>query len=222
LWTPDGNWLTFGSSAGGAWNVFRQRADGPGEPERLLSSENNQIPYAWSPDGSVLAYTEVNSNSRSDIWLMSASEHQSRPFLNSVFNEGQPSFSPDGHWLAYVSDESGKSEVYVTSYPVIHERKLISVDGGEEPVWSRNSNALYYRNGQRWLVVTTSTRQAFDASQPRVLFEGNYLNVSGLSYDVTADGRRFVLIRGLETPPTREIHVVLNWFEELKRLTRRP
>ena len=55
-----------------------------------------------------------------------------------------------------------------------------------------------------------------------MLFEGNYLNVPGLSYDVTADGRRFVLICGLETPPTREIHVVLNWFEELKRLTHRP
>ena len=72
------------------------------------------------------------------------------------------------------------------------------------------------------MVVTTSTQPTFDASRPRLLFEGNYLNVSGLSYDVTADGRRFVLIRGLDAPPTREIHVVLNWFEELKRLTRTP
>ena len=111
---------------------------------------------------------------------------------------------------------------YVTSYPAGRDRTLISVDGGEEPVWSRSSNEFYYRNGQRWMAVTTSFRPTFDASRPRVLFEGNYLNVPGLSYDVTADGRRFVLIRGLETPPTREIHVVLNWFEELKRLTHRP
>ena len=222
LWTPDGNWVTFGASTGGAWNIFRQRADGSGEPERLLSSENNQIPYAWSSDGSVLAYTELNSTTRQDIWLLSASDRQAQPLFNSAANEGQPAFSPDGRWLAYVSDESGRSEVYVTSYPAGRDRTLISVDGGEEPVWSRSSNEFYYRNGQRWMAVTTSFRPTFDASRPRVLFEGNYLNVPGLSYDVTADGRRFVLIRGLETPPTREIHVVLNWFEELKRLTHRP
>jgi serine/threonine-protein kinase len=222
LWTPDGNWVTFGSSTGGAWNVFRQRADGSGEPERLLSSENDQIPYAWSSDGSVLVYTEVNLTTRQDIWLLSVSGRQAHPLLNSVANEGQPAISRDGRWLAYVSDESGRSEVYVTTYPPGRDRTLISVDGGEEPVWSRSSNELYYRNGQRWMAVTTSSRPTFDASRARVLFEGNYLNVPGLSYDVTGDGRRFVLIRGLETPPAREIHVVLNWFTELKRLTHRP
>ncbi len=218
LWTPNGDWVTFGSFAGDVWNVFWQRADGFGEPERLLSSGKNQIPYSWSPDGRVLAYTEVNPTTRSDIWLFSLSDRQAHSVLSSGFNEGQPAISPDGQWLAYVSDKSGKSEVYVTSYPAVRGSNLISVDGGEEPIWSRNSNELYYRNGQRWMVVNTSNRPAFDASRPRVLFEGNYLNVSGLSYDVTADGRRFVLIRGLDTPPTREIHVVLNWFEELKRL----
>jgi eukaryotic-like serine/threonine-protein kinase len=218
LWTPDGDWVSFGSSAGGPWNIFRQRADGSGELDQLVSSENDQIPYSWSPDGRVLAYTEVNPTTRSDIWLLSEADRQVKPILRSAFNEGQPAISPDGKWLAYVSDESGKSEVYVTSYPAIHGRNPISVDGGEEPIWSRNSNELYYRNGQRWMAVTTSTRQGFEASRPRVLFEGNYLNVSGLSYDVTADGQRFMLIRGLDAPAVREIHVVLNWFEDLKRL----
>jgi eukaryotic-like serine/threonine-protein kinase len=222
LWTPDGEWVTFGSFLSGAWNIFRQPADGSGEPSRLVSSANNQIPYSWSPDGRVLAYTEVNPTTRSDIWLFSESDRQPQPFLSGTFNEGQPAISPDGEWIAYVSDESGKSEVYVTSYPAVRGRSLISLEGGEEPIWSRNGKELFYRNGQRWMAVTTSTRPAFDASRPRLMFEGNYLNVSGLSYDVTPDGRRFVLIRGLETPPAREIHVVLNWFEELKRLTHRP
>jgi eukaryotic-like serine/threonine-protein kinase len=121
-----------------------------------------------------------------------------------------------------VSDESGKSEVYVTSYPDVRGRTLISFDGGEEPIWSRDGKELFYRNGQHWMSVTVSTGPTFDASRPRMIFEGNYLNVSGLSYDVTADGRRFILIRGLDALPAREIHVVLNWFEELKRLTNRP
>jgi Tol biopolymer transport system component len=222
LWTPDGEWITFSALADGVWNIFRQKADGSGEPSRLGSSTGNQIPYSWSPDGRVLAYTQVEPTTRSDIWLFGESEGTPRPLLKSAFNEGQPAISPDGTRLAYVSDESGKSDVYVTTYPAVGIRHLISIDGGEEPIWSRNGKELFYRNGQRWMVVTTSTQPTFDASRPRLLFEGNYLNVSGLSYDVTADGRRFVLIRGLDTPPAREIHVVLNWFEELKRLSNKP
>jgi hypothetical protein len=164
----------------------------------------------------------VTPATRSDIWLVSESDRAPKPLLSSGFNEGQPAISPDGKWLAYVSDESGKSEMYVTGYPAARGRSLISIDGGEEPIWSRNGKELFYRNGQRWMVVTTSTQPTFDAGRPRLLFEGNYLNVSGLSYDVTADGQRFVLIRGVEAPPVREIHVVLNWFEELKRLTSKP
>jgi Tol biopolymer transport system component len=219
LWTPDGEWITFAARVGGVWNVFQQKADGSGEPVPLVSSRENQIPYSWSADGQVLAYTQVSATTGSDVWLLSASDRSTRPLLASAFNESQPSISPDGKWLVYVSDESGKSEVYVTSYPAVGGRRLISIDGGEEPVWSRDGKELFFRNGQRWMVVTTVTQPTFDASRPRLLFEGNYLNVTGLSYDVTADGRRLVLIRGLDVSPTREIHVVLNWFEELKRLT---
>ncbi len=221
LWTPDGKWVLFSSSEGGAWNIFRQPADGSAQPSRLVSSANNQIPYAWSPDGRVLAYSEVDPTTRGDIWLFSESDRQPRPLLKSGSSETQPAISPDGAWLAYVSDESGKSEVYVTSHPEVRGRTLISFDGGEEPIWSRDGKELFYRNGQRWMSVTVSTRPTFDAGRPRMVFEGNYLNVSGISYDITADGRRFVLIRGLDAPPAREIHVVLNWFEELKRLTER-
>jgi dipeptidyl aminopeptidase/acylaminoacyl peptidase len=220
LWSADGQWVTFDSMVNGVWNIFRQPADGSGQPSRLVSSVHNQIPYSWSPDGRVLAYTEVNPSTRNDIWLFSESDRRARPLLNSGFSEGHPAISPDGKWIAYASDESGKSEVYVTSYPAVRSRALISFDGGEEPIWSRNGGELFYRNGQRWMAVTISTRPAFTASRPRMIFEGNYLNVSGYSYDVTADGRRFVLIRGLDTPPSREIHVVLNWFEELRRLAR--
>jgi Tol biopolymer transport system component len=224
LWTPDGKWVLFSSSEGGAWNIFRQPADGSAEPSRLVSSVNNQIAYSWSPDGRVLAYTEVDPTTRGDIWLLSESDRQPRPLLRTGASETQPAISPDGEWLAYASDESGKSEVYVTSYPAARGRTLISFDGGEaaEPTWSRDGKELFYRNGQRWMTVPISTRPAFDPGRPRLLFEGNYLNVSGLSYDVTADGRRFILIRGVDASPTREIHVVLNWFEELKRLSTRP
>jgi Tol biopolymer transport system component len=222
LWTPDGRWVLFSSSEGGAWNIFRQPADGSAQPSRLVSSTNNQIAYSWSPDGRVLAYTEVDPTTRGDIWLLSDSDRQPRPFIRSGASETQPVISPDGGWLAYASDESGRSEVYVTSYPAGRGRTLISFDGGEEPTWSRDGKELFYRNGQRWMTVPISTRPAFDPGRPRLLFEGNYLNVSGLSYDVTADGRRFILIRGVDAPPTRQIHVVLNWFEELKRLSARP
>ena len=89
LWTPDGNWVTFAAFTGGVWNIFRQRADGSAQPERLLSSEHDQIPYAWASDGSVLAYTEVSSTTRQDIWLLTVSDRKTQPFFNSAANEGQ-------------------------------------------------------------------------------------------------------------------------------------
>ena len=192
LWTPDGEWVTFASFVDGAWGVFRQHADGSGTPDRLLSGANDQFPYSWSPDGRVLAYVEQDPTTGSDIWLLSESGGPPQGLLRSPFNESQPAISPDAKWIAYVSDESGESEVYVTSYPEIRGRKLMSLDGGEEPIWSRNGKELFYRNGQQWMGVTIAADPTFDASRPRLLFHGNYLNVPGFSYDVTSDSQRFV------------------------------
>ena len=131
-------------------------------------------------------------------------------------------FSPDGNWLAYVSDELGRTHVYVRPYPGPDVKFLVSeeAEGGGEPVWSPDGTELFYRSGNRMMVVSVQTESTFRAGRPEVLFEGLYRTTghpAGLQYyDISPDGQRFLMIKRDEDPA--QINVVLNWFEELKRL----
>jgi eukaryotic-like serine/threonine-protein kinase len=137
-------------------------------------------------------------------------------------NEGVPQFSPDGNWVAYVSDESGREEIYVTAYPGPAKKMPISTDGGKEPVWNPNGRELFYRSGSKMMAVDIATQPVFARSRPRELFRGDYVPMAGpgSNYDVSLDGRRFLMIQrsARENATPIQIVVVLNWFEELKRL----
>jgi eukaryotic-like serine/threonine-protein kinase len=217
-WTPDGNRIAFQSNA---IHIFWQLADGGGGRERLTASNYAQGPDSWSPDGQLLAFTELDPSMGRDIWVLRLSDRKSQPFLRTPFNESAPRFSPDGHWLAYVSDESGRYEVYVQAYPGPGGKWQVSTEGGTEPVWNRNGRELFYRSGNKMMVVEITTQPNFAFGSPRMLFEGGqYMPPSGPysypfpNYDVSPDGQRFLMITKESKP---QISVVLNWFEELKR-----
>jgi len=218
VWTPDGKRLAFHTHRTRE-DIFWMSADGTGEAEQLTTSEAVQTPHSWSPDGA-LAYTEGPVNQR-DIWVVStegAGERQS--FLATQFNEKHAMFSPDGHWIAFTSNQSGQDEVYVKPYPVEGGIVQISTSGGSEPLWARSGRELFYRNGKQMMVVEMETGPALKVSIPRLLFEGDYGYSSpdfASNYDVSPDGQRFLMIKQAEPVPT-QINVVLNWFEELKRL----
>jgi len=112
-------------------------------------------------------------------------------------------------------------EVYVQPYPGPGGKRQISADGGDEPVWARNGRELFYRSGDRMMAVDISTQPTFSAGNPQVLFEGQYPSVDSLwaNYDVSPDGQRFLMLKEKEQPQAAltQVHVVLNWFEELKR-----
>jgi Tol biopolymer transport system component/predicted Ser/Thr protein kinase len=215
-WTPDGKRITFGSDRGGVRNLFWQPADGSGSAERLMSSSDTQVAGYWSPDGQTLAYEQIGPGTGYDVWIFSLVDRKATPFLQSRFNEIGPRFSPDGHWLAYASDESGRNEIYVQPYPGPGGKWQISTEGGTEPTWTR-SGELFYRNGEKMMVVQTTTRPNFSAGNPKVLFEGRYSTYQSLpDYDVTADGQRFLFLTAGEEERS-EINVVVNWTEELKQ-----
>jgi len=217
VWTPDGRWVTFGSDRAGAYNIFVQSADGSGEIKQLTKSETAQWPSSWSPDGKLLAHDEAGQ--AEDIYLLSINgESKKQPFATTRFNEWGSAFSPDGRLIAYTSDEQGQLEVYVQPYPQTGEKWRISTEGGLKPTWSRSSHELFYRNGRKWMAVSYSTNPKFSAELPRVLFEGDYINVPGRPYDVSPDGRRFLLLKSSEEPSRQtQLNVVTNWFEEVKR-----
>ncbi len=221
-WSPDGKRVVYRSAIGeGKSGLFLKRADGSGEAELLLSGDNasRPVPYSWSPDGRDLLFSDRHSATDEDIWVLPVEgDRKPRPFIRMPFSQWGPSFSPNGRWVAYISDESGRYEVYVVPFPGPGGKWPISTEGGEEPVWAPGGDELYYRNGRRWMAVPVNTEGGFTAGKPRLLFVGNYVNVPGISYDIAPDGRRFLLIKEAEEQSApRQLNVVLNWFDEVRR-----
>jgi eukaryotic-like serine/threonine-protein kinase len=215
-WTPDGKQIAFATDRAGSRNLFWQLTDGSGRVERLTTGDYTEVGSSWSPDGQTLAYEESTPGAGYDLWVFRLSDHKSQPFLQTRFNEIAPRFSPDGRWLAYASDESGRYEIYVQPYPGPGGKWQISTEGGTEPVWARNGE-LFYRNGDKMMVVETNTKSNFSADKPKLLFERHYATYNTMpAYDVTPDGQRFLLAKtGGQAP--EEINVVLNWAADLKQ-----
>ncbi len=224
VWSPDGKRLAFPSMrSGGAVNLFWKAADGSGSAERLTTSEYAQQPFGWSPDSKNLVFHQsLDPESGWDIWVLPMEgERNPEPFLKTPSNEFQPALSPNGRWLAYVSNESGSDEIYVTPFPGPGGKWRISTDGGREPAWNPKGGELFYRDDERMMAVDIVTQPELLPGRPRVLFEGTYdiAPPYGRGYDISRDGQRFVLTMPSESDaaPT-QLHIVLNWFEELKRL----
>lgn len=191
--------------------------------ERLSTSEYLQQPGSWSPDGRYLAYVQWRHSEGTSIWLLDMESREAEPFLYTEIQYGYPEFSPDGQWLAYASDESGRAEVWITSFPGREQRMLVSNDGGIAPVWSPDGREIYYRSGNRLMVVGATTGPELTLGNPHTLIEVPFTTSAPLrGYDITPDGTRFIFAMeegsGPITPQVLQLQVVLNWFEELKQL----
>jgi Tol biopolymer transport system component len=186
-----------------------------------LESEYRLSPNSWSPDGKYLAYTQIHPDTQGDLWLLPMFGDKSPElFLGTPFNEQQAMYSPNGRLIAYVSDEDGKMQVYVQSLASGGGRWLISPDGGTEPIWARSGRELFYRHGEQLMSVSVAEQPGFAVGKPRTLFEGSFDQTLGINprYHVSPDGKQFLMISSQDVGPDVEIRVVLNWFEELKRL----
>ena len=222
-WTPDGKRVTYASNRAEPWRLFWKPSDGSGKEEMLLARDKgDQQPYSWSSDGRTLIYQDAAPTTGQDIWMLPIDgDRQPRPLLQTPASEVDARLSPDGRWLAYASDESGRHEVYVMPLKGSGGKWQMSADGGREPIWAHNGRELFYRSGEKMMAVEVITQPTFQASTSRLLFQGSYERTATISpeYDVTADGQRFLMVQPLEQrSPSTEFNVVLNWFEELKRL----
>jgi serine/threonine-protein kinase len=222
-WSPDGTRIAIRSNREGMpGSIFWQMADGSGGQERLsTSTQVADTPMSFSPDGRFIAFFRTDAKTQRDIWVASVKDHTRTLFLGTPATEGAPRFSPDGKWIAYVSDESGRPEIYVQPYPRGGGKWQISTDGGIEPVWNPNGRELFYRTTNKMMAVQITTSPTFAAGRPSMLFEGDYLAspfpATGVTYDVTPDGRRFLMVKDAPTEQATQINVVVNWFEDLKR-----
>ncbi|HZB26494.1 MAG TPA: protein kinase, partial [Vicinamibacterales bacterium] len=204
-----------------AADIFIQRVDRRGGEEQLTTSRRVATPGSFSPGDAQLAYFEIDPVTLHDIWVIElpkpgGAPGAARPFLKTTYSEASPRFSPDGKWIAYQSNESGRFEIYVRSYPDGETVRQVSTDGGTEPVWPSGGIDLFYRGPNGMLMAAAITLSPeFKGGKPRALFDASGYE-SGFA--AAADGRRLLLMRlpANEQVPT-QIHVVLNFLAELRR-----
>jgi eukaryotic-like serine/threonine-protein kinase len=223
VWTPDGKRVTYSSSRGQSRLTFWKSSDGGGPEEQLFSGERHQHLSGWTPDGETLLTEEGDTTVRDvgDLFEGKIGEKTAtRLYLRTPFNKRGASLSPNGRWVAYATDESGRNDIYVQPFHGEGQRRPISTDGGMEPVWARNGRELFYRNGNKLMAVDVDTGLSFRAGTSRMLFEREYARLvwGETNYDVSSDGRRFLMIKGENETPNTDLQLILNWSEELKRL----
>src|SRR5262249_31979140 len=208
---------TFSHHSGGhSPNLFWMPSDGSGAMERLDTADGAQFAQSWSPDGRTLVFLEENLSDW-DLWTLSLDgKHEKRPWLRTPFAEWSAVFSPDGRWLAYVSDESGTKEVYVRAFRGGAEKLQISTEGGTEPMWAHSGRELFYRNGDKMMVVSFEMGQPSHAGKPRQLFEGSYQSAQGENpnYDVAPGDQRFLMVEREQKPPLTHLEILLGWPQE--------
>jgi serine/threonine protein kinase/Tol biopolymer transport system component len=227
-WSPAGDQVAFTSVRSDRSGIFLQAADGSGTPQRLVSWANigsNGNPD-WSRDGHALVYHVSGPNTGRDLWYVPLTgERKPVLFLQTPFHEGLPVLSPDSRYIAYVSNESGRFEVYVKPFPQGEGKWQVSVNGGVYPRWNRRGTELFYVEGNTLMAAPVETQSRFRVGSPQTLFTGEQVGTSLLydgsafypSYDVTADGQRFVIVQPVGRSITTPIMVVENWAAEFKK-----
>jgi Tol biopolymer transport system component len=199
VWSPDGKQIAFASIREGTARLYMKPASGTVNEEQISppsSQTQSQILYDWSKDGRYLLYGESRGATGFDLWVLpmtgASGVRKPIPFLQTKFNETQGQFSPDGRWIAYTSDETGRNEVYVRSFPTGSGKFQISNNGGTQPRWRGDGKEIYYLASDSKLMAATvkSTAETFEKETLKVLFEAHWLASSGLFIFIRCHTRR--------------------------------
>jgi len=215
VWSPDDSQIAFSSDRKNPGDIYVKSSSGTGEEKAVLASDSNKTPFSWSSDGKTIAFSGLEpkvKNRTGAIGTVSIADGKASPFAENPFNQGEPTFSPDGKWIAYTSAESGKFEVYVRAFPDTGGKWQISSAGGEDPVWSRDGAEIFYDLGTRVVSVPVKTSPAFEAGSPQLLFEAPIRGDSGVQFDVTADGKKFLIDADVTESAEAPITLVQNWL----------
>jgi Tol biopolymer transport system component len=214
IWAPDGARMLFQSSRTGRAQIFSQLVRAGADADLVLPSDLTHWPASLTPDGELLVFNEDHPNSSGDIWTLRLDgKHRPRPFLTTPTTTWAGGLRSDGRWLVYVSLETRQWEVFVTAFPSGEGKWQISTDGGTEPVWSPDGRELFYRAGDRVMVVPIETTPVFSHGKPRTVFQGRYLHCCpGLpEYAVAPDGKTLLMLAGPAEQAVEEIRLAHGW-----------
>jgi eukaryotic-like serine/threonine-protein kinase len=219
IWAPDSDRVIFSSPRDGLPpNLFQKNLTGGSEERRLMHNGIDSIATDWSRDGRYVVYMANELGTNWNVWAMPLTGDQTpQPVLRTQFNEMDGRISPDGRWLAYVSDESGKWEVYVQRFLSPGGKWQISSNGGKQPQWSHDGKELFYvATDQMLMAVAVHPGLSLDPGTPKQLFQFHGASdFLGGSYDVGADGQRFLVSALVGEQASPPLTVVINWTAAL-------
>ncbi len=218
IWTPDGRDLIYMSERP-LFELYRRAADGSRAAEQLLGGRHDRILGSISADGRLAAF--VMSATSGELWTVSLQGAPvERRYLANGFYLAHPALSPDGRWMAYDSDESGRVETYLQSFPdPTLARRQVSSGGGAQPVWTRGGRELVFLRGDSVFTATVDPATG-SVGAPTFLFAGAYESgatwADTRDYDVTPDGERFLLLKWPAGNLRRQVVVSTHWFDDLR------
>jgi serine/threonine protein kinase len=222
-WTPDSKTIFYTSVSQGVFHIYAKAADGS-SAERLVleSADASAYPGSVSPDGRYLVYvSRLNQNeSSAHIWALPlAGDGKPFPLVQSAFDERAPAVSPHGKWLAYQSNETGRPEIYITAFPAGGAKWQISSNGGTTPKWRRDDKELFFLDPLDNIVAVdvNTSGNAVKLGAPHTLFQSVGIQRDFGPYDVTADGKKFLINSGNLKEGTEPITLVQNWPAEGKK-----
>jgi Tol biopolymer transport system component len=222
IWSPDGSRIVFSSNRAGDGHthLYTTSAGATGDDQLLLSSDADDFPTSWSRDGQSILFTRFVPRGHSGVWLLPLSgDHQPKPLLqSSAIDQMLGTLSPDGRFMAYASNESGRPEVYVQTFPPSGNKWRVSSETGFFPQWRDDGKELFYITGDGKLMsAQIKTGAGFESEIPRQLFQTSLTLTPGDPYAVSSDGSRFLIKTPVEANNAASMVVVLNWTSALKR-----
>jgi Tol biopolymer transport system component len=226
VWSPDGARLLFSSLTKSLVNLYIKdvMAGGNQAPIEVDNLGLGRFAADWSRDGRYIMYIGGGrAISRSDLWVAPvAAPREARALLDSPFVETHGRFAPDGRWFAYASNETGQLEVYVDRFPDRGAKRMVSTQGGRWPRWARDGAELFYISPDNQLIAVAiePARDRLDIGVPRPLFvirPRPPVRLDAYPYDVSPDGRRFVVNTLTDDTMSTAITVVLNWTAGLPK-----
>jgi WD40 repeat protein len=216
VWSPDNSRVAFFSAMVG-WHLYLQPVDGVSPPEVVLRGPEEKTAPVFTPDGRFVVFAQQGGGNIAGTRLVRYRLGATGPperVTKSSFTETNPAFSPDGKWLAYSANDTGRPEVYVQPYPELNRRVQVSRTGSGSPRWSADSRTLFYSSGTRLFAVPISgTAANVTIGEPREV-----MNIPGIrGAEPLADGS-FVALKTTDVADVSELRLVVNWFDELRRL----
>jgi eukaryotic-like serine/threonine-protein kinase len=223
IWTPDGKMVAYSSTVKGPPHIYARAADGSGAEKTILETPDViELPDSFSPDGRYLVYSRhlPKTEPTNHLWVLPLfGEGKPFPIVQTAFDERLAAVSPDSKWMAYWNNESGRYEIYITAFPGAGPKWQVSTNGGISPKWRKDGKELYFIDGADNMVAVdvNLSANAVHLGVPHALFQVAGVQREYGPYDVTADGKKFLINFGNVNAGGDPLTLVLNWPSQLKK-----